>query len=132
MGQGSIQWVWSQLPFILFVAVQQQACIFLFPARLLAKFCYINRFVSARAEKSFSPSAALHQHHDGGGKLLPGVGGRQLRNHQHRSNLSPRVTKGTHMICKSSCDFILCRRQAGLASSSPGLHQTLSDELVEG
>ncbi len=36
-------------------------------------------------------------------------------------NLSTSVTKGTHMICKSSCDFILCRRRAGLTSSSPQL-----------
>ena len=101
-------------------AVQQQAH-FSFAARSLAKCCYIDGFVSERAENSFSPSAALHQHHDQGGKHLPGVGGRQLRNHQHGSNLSPRVTKGTHMICKSSCDFILRWRWSDLTCPHPQL-----------
>ena len=76
-------WVRSQLPFIPFVAVQQQLAFFSFPARSLAKFCYIDRFVSARAKNSFSPGATLHQHHDGGGKHLPSVRERQLHYFHH-------------------------------------------------
>ena len=83
LGHASIHWVRSQLPFIPFAAVQQQGCIFLFPARSLAKFCYIDRFVSARAKNSFSPGATLHQHHDGGGKHLPSVEERQLHYFHH-------------------------------------------------
>jgi hypothetical protein len=56
---------------------------FLFPARSLAKFCYIDQFVSARAKNSFSPGATLHQHHDGGGKHLPSVEERQLHYFHH-------------------------------------------------
>ena len=56
------------------------ACIF-FVSSTLSRQILLHR--SMRAKNSFSPGATLHQHHDGGGKHLLGVGERQLRYSHH-------------------------------------------------
>ncbi len=50
----------------------------------LSRQILLHRSIHLHERKnSFSPDATLHQHHDGGGKRLPGVGECQLRCSHH-------------------------------------------------